>query len=68
MGREKLGSLAFVPLARLLVLTPELFVFSSALSLTAIIFLVIYLPAMPVHKFLWGDLVPGLTAAAGPVC
>lgn len=57
VGREELGSLAVVPLALLLVLTPELFVLSSALALIAIIFLVIYLPAVPVHEFLWADLV-----------
>lgn len=34
--REKLGPLAVIPLALLLVLTPELFIFSSALSLTVI--------------------------------
>lgn len=38
VGRQKLGLLAVIPLALLLVLTPELFIFSSALSLTVIIF------------------------------
>lgn len=38
VGRGELGSLAVVPLALLLVLTPELFVLSSALSPIAIIF------------------------------
>lgn len=63
-----MGSLAGIPLALRLVLTPELFVFSSALSPIAITFLAVYLPPMPVHKILWRDLVLGLAGGAVPVC
>lgn len=56
-GEGEAGITGCHPRALLLVLPPELFVFSSALSPIVQFSLVIYLPAMPVYKILWRDFV-----------